>query len=172
MMDKRLLKRGTEQSPREKKRTDTNNNSTTKEEDVLGVRFRRERRVVCSIVKVMARQFRLSQQRRRTIPDTLTSDLRPFTALSVWHKSASPERLCYRARYTMYVRILRQLFFYYYYYLFTAIGVAPGGSSPTLVQTKTIKQHYTVVQHNTIKRKHNTIKRKHRKIKPPELYLI
>jgi hypothetical protein len=43
-------------------------------------------------------------------------------------------------------------------YLFTAIGFAPGGSSPTLVQTKTIKQHYTVVQHNTIKRKqHNTI---------------
>jgi hypothetical protein len=35
---------------------------------------------------------------------------------------------------------------YYYYYLFTAIGFAPGGSSPTLVQTKTIKQHYTVVQ--------------------------
>jgi hypothetical protein len=38
--------------------------------------------------------------------------------------------------------------------LFTEIGFAPGGSSPTLVQTKTIKQHYTVVQHNTIKRKH------------------
>jgi hypothetical protein len=35
-------------------------------------------------------------------------------------------------------------------YLFTAIGFAPGGSSPILVQTKTIKQHYTVVQHNTI----------------------
>jgi hypothetical protein len=32
----------------------------------------------------------------------------------------------------------------------TLIGFAPGGSSPTLVQTKTIKQHYTVVQHNTI----------------------
>jgi hypothetical protein len=30
-------------------------------------------------------------------------------------------------------------------YLFTAIGFAPSGSSPTLVQTKTIKQHYTVV---------------------------
>jgi hypothetical protein len=43
-------------------------------------------------------------------------------------------------------------------YLFTAIGFALGGSSPTLAQTKTIKQHYTVVQHNTIKRKqHNTI---------------
>jgi hypothetical protein len=38
-------------------------------------------------------------------------------------------------------------------YLFTAIGFAPGGSSPTLVQTETIKQHYTVVQHKTIKRK-------------------
>jgi hypothetical protein len=37
--------------------------------------------------------------------------------------------------------------------LFTAIGFAPGGSSPTLVQTKTIKQHYTVVLHNKIKRK-------------------
>jgi hypothetical protein len=39
--------------------------------------------------------------------------------------------------------------------LFTAIGFAPGGSSPTLVQTKTMKQHYTIVttQHNTIKRK-------------------
>jgi hypothetical protein len=43
-------------------------------------------------------------------------------------------------------------------YLFTAIGFAPGGSSPTLVQTKTIKQHYTVVQHNTIKRKHKIIR--------------
>jgi hypothetical protein len=52
-------------------------------------------------------------------------------------------------------------YYYYYYYLFTAIGFARGSSSPTLVQTKTIKQHYTVVQHNTIKRKqHNTIKRK------------
>jgi hypothetical protein len=51
----------------------------------------------------------------------------------------------------------------FYYYLFTAIGFAFGGSSPTVVQTKTIKQHYTVVQHNTIKRKqHNTIKRKHK----------
>jgi hypothetical protein len=51
--------------------------------------------------------------------------------------------------------------YYYYYYLFTAIGFAPGGSNPTLVQTKTMKQHYTVVQHNTIKRKqYNTIKRK------------
>jgi hypothetical protein len=37
-----------------------------------------------------------------------------------------------------------------YYYLFTAIGFALDGSSPTLVQTKTIKKHYTVVQHNTI----------------------
>jgi hypothetical protein len=47
-------------------------------------------------------------------------------------------------------------------YLFTAIGFAPGGSSPTLVQTRMIKQHYTVVQHNTKKHKqHNTIKRKH-----------
>jgi hypothetical protein len=50
----------------------------------------------------------------------------------------------------------------HYYCLFTAIGFAPGGSSPTLVQTKTIKLHYTVVQHNTVKRKqHNAIKRKH-----------
>jgi hypothetical protein len=40
-------------------------------------------------------------------------------------------------------------------YLFTAVGFAPGGSSPTLVQAKTIKQQYTVVQHNTIKRKQN-----------------
>jgi hypothetical protein len=46
----------------------------------------------------------------------------------------------------------------YYYYLFTAIGFAPGGSSPTLVQTKTIKQHYTVVQHNTMKLKHKVIR--------------
>jgi hypothetical protein len=43
---------------------------------------------------------------------------------------------------------------------FIAIGFAPGGSSPTLVETKTIKQHYTVLQHTTIKSKHNTIKRK------------
>jgi hypothetical protein len=51
-------------------------------------------------------------------------------------------------------------------YLFTAIGFAPGGSSPTLVQTKTLKQHYTVVQHTKIKRKqHNTIKRKHKIIR-------
>jgi hypothetical protein len=50
--------------------------------------------------------------------------------------------------------------------LFTAIWFALGGSSPTLVKTKTIKQHYTVVQHNTIKRKqHNTIKRKHKIIR-------
>jgi hypothetical protein len=28
--------------------------------------------------------------------------------------------------------------------LFTAIGSAPGGSSPTLVQTKTMKQYYTI----------------------------
>jgi hypothetical protein len=50
--------------------------------------------------------------------------------------------------------------------LFTAIEFAPGGSSPTIVQTKTIKQHYTVVQHNTIKRKqHNTMKRKHKIIR-------
>jgi hypothetical protein len=41
--------------------------------------------------------------------------------------------------------------------------VCTGDSSPALVQTKPIKQHYTVVQHNTIKRKqHNTIKRKHK----------
>jgi hypothetical protein len=32
-------------------------------------------------------------------------------------------------------------YYYYYYYLFTVIGFAPGGSSPTLVQTETIKQH-------------------------------
>jgi hypothetical protein len=50
----------------------------------------------------------------------------------------------------------RDYYYYYYYYyylfiyLFTTIGFAPGGSSPTLVQTKTIKQHCTVVQHNTI----------------------
>jgi hypothetical protein len=45
---------------------------------------------------------------------------------------------------------------YYYYYIFTAIGFAPGDSSPTLVQTKTIKQQYTVVQHNKIKcKQHN-----------------
>jgi hypothetical protein len=57
-------------------------------------------------------------------------------------------------------------YYYYYYYLFTAIGIAPGGSSHTLVQTKTMKQHYTVVQHNTINRKqHNTIKRKHKVIR-------
>jgi hypothetical protein len=57
-------------------------------------------------------------------------------------------------------------YYYYYYYLFTAIKFAPGGSSPTVVHTKTIKQHYTVVQHNTIKRKqHNTIKRKHKIIR-------
>jgi hypothetical protein len=41
--------------------------------------------------------------------------------------------------------------------LFTAIGFPSGDSSPTLVQTKMIKQHYTVVQHNTIKRKHKII---------------
>jgi hypothetical protein len=34
--------------------------------------------------------------------------------------------------------------------LFTAIGFAHDGSSPTLVQTKTRKQDRTVVQHNTI----------------------
>jgi hypothetical protein len=45
------------------------------------------------------------------------------------------------------------LFVYILLLLFTAIGFAPGGSSPTLVQTKTIKQHYTVVQHITIKRR-------------------
>jgi hypothetical protein len=51
------------------------------------------------------------------------------------------------------------IIYYLFIYLFTAIGFAPGDSSPTLVQTKTIKQHYTVVQHNTIKRKqHNAIK--------------
>jgi hypothetical protein len=48
------------------------------------------------------------------------------------------------------------------FYLFTAIGFAPGGSSPTLVQKKTIKQHYTVVQHNTIKPKHKIIRIKRR----------
>jgi hypothetical protein len=64
------------------------------------------------------------------------------------------------------------MIYYYYYYLFAAIGFAPGGSSPTLVQTKSIKQHYTVVQHNTIKRKqHNTIQRKHKIIcKQPQTY--
>jgi hypothetical protein len=46
----------------------------------------------------------------------------------------------------------RLLLLFFFYFLFTAIGFAPGGST-TLVQTKTIKQHYTVVQHNTIKRK-------------------
>jgi hypothetical protein len=50
------------------------------------------------------------------------------------------------------------ILYYYYYYLFTAFGFAPGGSSPTLVQTKTIKQHYTIVQHNTIKSKHEIIR--------------
>jgi hypothetical protein len=50
-------------------------------------------------------------------------------------------------------------------YLFTAIGFAPGGSSPTLVQTKTIKQHYTLVQHNTIKRKHTIIHTQNNKIR-------
>jgi hypothetical protein len=38
---------------------------------------------------------------------------------------------------------------YLFIYLFTAIGFAPGGSSPTLVQTNTIKQHCAVVQHTT-----------------------
>jgi hypothetical protein len=53
-----------------------------------------------------------------------------------------------------YILLLLLLFIY----LFTSIGFAAGGSSPTLVQTKTIKQHYTVVQHNTIKRKHKIIR--------------
>jgi hypothetical protein len=39
--------------------------------------------------------------------------------------------------------------------LFPAVGFAAGGSSPALVQIKTIKQHCTLVQHNTIKRKQN-----------------
>jgi hypothetical protein len=57
-------------------------------------------------------------------------------------------------------------YYYYYYYLFTAICFAPGGGNPTLVQTKMIKQHYTVVEHNKIKRKqHNTTKRKHKIIR-------
>jgi hypothetical protein len=30
--------------------------------------------------------------------------------------------------------------------LFTAIGFVPGGSSPNLVQTKTMKQHYTIIK--------------------------
>jgi hypothetical protein len=42
--------------------------------------------------------------------------------------------------------------------LFTAIGFAPGGSSPALVQTKTIKEHYAVVQHNTILTRAGTTK--------------
>jgi hypothetical protein len=29
--------------------------------------------------------------------------------------------------------------------LFTTIAFAPGGSSPTLEQTKTMKQHYTII---------------------------
>jgi hypothetical protein len=40
--------------------------------------------------------------------------------------------------------------------IFTAIGFAPGGSSPTLVQRKKIKQPYTLVPHNTIQRKQHT----------------
>jgi hypothetical protein len=35
--------------------------------------------------------------------------------------------------------------------LFTAIGFAPGGSSPTLVQTKMMKQHYTIITTQYIK---------------------
>jgi hypothetical protein len=64
------------------------------------------------------------------------------------------------------VRLTRRPAVFIYNYLFTAIGFAVGGSSPNLVQTITMKQHYTVVQHNTIKRKqHNTIKRKHKIIR-------
>jgi hypothetical protein len=42
--------------------------------------------------------------------------------------------------------------------LFTAIGFAPGGSSPTLVQTKTMKQHYTIIttQYNKTYRSNHT----------------
>jgi hypothetical protein len=36
-------------------------------------------------------------------------------------------------------RIRQNYYYYYYYYYFTAIGFAPGGSSPTLVQ-KEIKR--------------------------------
>jgi p-aminobenzoyl-glutamate transporter AbgT len=57
------------------------------------------------------------------------------------------------------------ILFFIIIYLFTAIGFAPGGSSPNLVQTETIKQHYTVVQHNTIKRKQHKIKRKRKIIR-------
>jgi hypothetical protein len=35
--------------------------------------------------------------------------------------------------------------------LFTAVEFAPGGSSPTLVQTKTMKQHYTIITTQYIK---------------------
>jgi hypothetical protein len=43
--------------------------------------------------------------------------------------------------------------------LFTAIGFAPGGSSPTLVQTKTMKQHYTLIrtQYNKTYRSNHTV---------------
>jgi hypothetical protein len=43
--------------------------------------------------------------------------------------------------------------------LFTAIGFAPSGSSPTIVQTETMKQHYTLIttQYNkTYKSNHTT----------------
>jgi hypothetical protein len=37
-------------------------------------------------------------------------------------------------------------YYYYYYYLLTAIGLSPGGSSPTIVQLK-IKIHKTTTKH-------------------------
>jgi hypothetical protein len=38
-------------------------------------------------------------------------------------------------------------YYYYYWYLLTAIGLTPGGSSPTLVQIK-IKIHKTTKNYN------------------------
>jgi hypothetical protein len=39
-------------------------------------------------------------------------------------------------------------------YLFTAIGIAPASNSPTLVQTKTVKQHYTIKRIAVITQQH------------------
>jgi hypothetical protein len=75
---------------------------------------------------------------------------------------------CSQAKQIVFLNFLLFTFFLVIFiiYLFIAIGFAPGDSTPTLVQTKMIKQHYTVVQHNTTKRKHhNTIKRKHKIIR-------
>ena len=56
-------------------------------------------------------------------------------------------------------------YYYYYYYYLTAVGLPPGGSTPTLVQTKIKIHKITTKQRNKYKTVKISAQTEHRKCK-------